>query len=142
MGMPMMPFNNNFRGRGFFKRGGKRPNYRNNDNNNRNYYNHKYNKEKEKEKEKEEIMNIESKIDLSEIDKLETEEEKKNYFGEKVYRAIEESQLAVDRKLDSDDIAKITGMIIEIPNDEIIETLQNPNLFVERIEEALNLLKK
>ena len=142
MGMPMMPFNNNFRGRGFFKRGGKRPNYRNNDNNNRNYYNHKYNKEKEKEKEKEEIMNIESKIDLSEIDKLETEEEKKNYFGEKVYRAIEESQLAVDRKLNSDDIAKITGMIIEIPNDEIIETLQNPNLFVERIEEALNLLKK
>ena len=33
-------------------------------------------------------------------------------------------------------------MIIEIPNDEIIETLQNPNLFVERIEEGLNLLKK
>ena len=141
---PMMPFNN-FMGRGFYhnnfynKRGGKRPNYKNN--NNRNYYNNnKYNKEKEKEKE--EILNIENKIDLSEYEKLETDEEKRNYFGEKVYRAIEESQLAVDKKLDSNDIAKITGMIIEIPNEEIIETLQNSNLFIDRIEEALRLLNK
>ena len=144
MRFPMMPFNN-FMGRGFYhnnfynKRGGKRPNYKNN--NNRNYYNNnKYNKEKEKEKE--EILNIENKIDLSEYEKLETDEEKRNYFGEKVYRAIEESQLAVDKKLDSNDIAKITGMIIEIPNEEIIETLQNSNLFIERIEEALRLLNK
>ena len=144
MRFPMMPFNN-FLGRGFYhnnfynKRGGKRPNYKNN--NNRNYYNNnKYNKEKEKEKE--EILNIENKIDLSEYEKLETDEEKRNYFGEKVYRAIEESQLAVDKKLDSNDIAKITGMIIEIPNEEIIETLQNSNLFIDRIEEALRLLNK
>ena len=144
MRFPMMPFNN-FMGRGFYhnnfynKRGGKRPNYKNN--NNRNYYNNnKYNKEKEKEKE--EIINIENKIDLSEYEKLETDEEKRNYFGEKVYRAIEESQLAVDKKLDSNDIAKITGMIIEIPNEEIIETLQNSNLFIDRIEEALRLLNK
>ena len=144
MRFPMMPFNN-FMGRGFYhnnfynKRGGKRPNYKNN--NNRNYYNNnKYNKEKEKEKE--EILNIENKIDLSEYEKLETDEEKRNYFGEKVYRAMEESQLAVDEKLDSNDIAKITGMIIEIPNEEIIETLQNSNLFIERIEEALRLLNK
>ena len=144
MRFPMMPFNN-FMGRGFYhnnfynKRGGKRPNYKNN--NNRNYYNNnKYNKEKEKEKE--EILNIENKIDLSEYEKLETDEEKRNYFGEKVYRAMEESQLAVDKKLDSNDIAKITGMIIEIPNEEIIETLQNSNLFIDRIEEALRLLNK
>ena len=144
MRFPMMPFNN-FMGRGFYhnnfynKRGGKRPNYKNN--NNRNYYNNnKYNKEKEKEKE--EILNIENKIDLSEYEKLETDEEKRNYFGEKVYRAIEESQLAVDKKLDSNDIAKITGMIIEIPNKEIIETLQNPTIFIGRIEEALQLLNK
>ncbi len=144
MRFPMMPFNN-FMGRGFYhnnfynKRGGKRPNYKNN--NNRNYYNNnKYNKEKEKEKE--EILNIENKIDLSEYEKLETDEEKRNQFGEKVYRAIEESQLAVDKKLDSNDIAKITGMIIEIPNEEIIETLQNSNLFIDRIEEALRLLNK
>ena len=62
---------------------------------------------------------IEKNIDMDEYDKLETEEDKKNCFGEKIYNAIEESQLAVDKKLDSDDIAKITGMIINIPNDEI-----------------------
>ena len=144
MRIPMMPFNN-FMGRGFYhnnfynKRGGKRPNYKNN---NRNYYNNNNKYNKEKEKEKEEIINIENKIDLSEYEKLETDDEKRNYFGEKVYRAIEESQLAVDKKLDSNDIAKITGMIIEIPQDEIIETLQNSNLFIERIEEALRLLNK
>ena len=144
MRFPMMPFNN-FMGRGFYhnnfynKRGGKRPNYKNN---NRNYYNNNNKYNKEKEKEKEEIINIENKIDLSEYEKLETDDEKRNYFGEKVYRAIEESQLAVDKKLDSNDIAKITGMIIEIPQDEIIETLQNSNLFIERIEEALRLLNK
>jgi hypothetical protein len=33
-------------------------------------------------------------------------------------------------------------MIIEIPNEEIIETLQNSNLFIDRIEEALRLLNK
>jgi polyadenylate-binding protein len=149
MRFPMMPFNN-FMGRGYYhnnfynnKRAGKRPNYKYN--NNRNNYNNKYNKEKkekEEEKEREEIINIENKIDLSEYEKLETDDEKRNYFGEKVYRAIEESQLAVDKKLDSDDIAKITGMIIEIPNEEIIETLQNSSLFIERIEEALRLLNK
>ena len=135
MRFPMMPFNN-FMGRGFYhnnfynKRGGKRPNYKNN--NNRNYYNNnKYNKEKEKEKE--EILNIENKIDLSEYEKLETDEEKRNYFGEKVYRAIEESQLAVDKKLSSEDIAKITGMIIAIPDNEIVETVQNSTLFNHRI---------
>ena len=145
MRFPMMPFNN-FPGRGFYhnnfynnKRGGKRPNYKNN---NRNYYNNNNKYNKEKEKEKEEIINIENKIDLSDYEKLESDDERRNYFGEKVYRAIEESQLAVDKKLDSNDIAKITGMIIEIPNDEIIETLQNSDLFTERIEEALRLLNK
>ena len=79
---------------------------------------------------------------MDEYEKLESEEAKKNYFGEKVYLAIEESQLAVDKKLNSDDIAKITGMIIEIPIDEIKETMENSTLFNNRIKEALNLLQK
>ena len=155
---PMIPFNNYNNNRGYYnnnnnynnnRRGGKRFNngYKNNNrnyynNNNNKYYKEKKDREKEREKEQEEILNIESKIDLSEYEKLETEEEKRNYFGEKVYKAIEESQLAVDKKLDSEDIAKITGMIIEIPNKEIIETLQNPSIFIGRIEEALQLLNK
>ena len=66
----------------------------------------------------------------------------KNYLGEKVYTAIEESQLAVDKKLSSEDIAKITGMIIAIPDNEIVETVQNSTLFNNRIKEALRLLNK
>ena len=136
-------YNNNYyyKGRG---RGGKRF-Y--NKNNNRNYYrgtNNKYNKDKnDKEDIKEEhIIDIKDKIDMDEYEKLEDDEEKKNYFGEKVYSAIEESQLAVDKKLGSEDIAKITGMIIAIPINEIKETMQDTSLFNNRIKEALELLKK
>ena len=136
---------NNYNNNNYFKnrgRGGRR--FNNNRNNNRNYYkgnnNNKNKKEKEEIKE-EYIIDIESKIDMEEYEKLENEEEKKNYFGEKVYTAIEESQLAIDKKLDSEDIAKITGMIIAIPINEIKETMQN-SLFNNRIKEALELLNK
>ena len=81
-------------------------------------------------------------IDLSEFEKLKTDEEKRNFFGEKVYRTIEESQIALDRKLDADDIARITGMIINIPYQEIIEILEDTSILNNRIEEALNLLNK
>ena len=138
------------------RRGGKKHynknynrNYYKNQNNNNNKYNKEKNdKEKEEREEKEEKeekelqIDIEKKIDMNEYEKLESEEDKKNYFGEKIYSAIEESQLAVDKKLDSDDIAKITGMIINIPNDEIIKTMQNSSLFNNRIKEALHLLNK
>ena len=146
-------YNNNFYNNNK-RRGQKRfYNKNNNNNNNRNYYknqnnnNNKYNKDKNDKdrlakEEKELQIDIEKNIDMDEYDKLETEEDKKNYFGEKIYNAIEESQLAVDKKLDSDDIAKITGMIINIPNDEIIKTMQNSSLFNNRIKEALHLLNK
>jgi len=148
-------YNNNYNNNFYHnnkRRGGKRfYNKNNNNNNNRNYYknqnNNKYNKDKNDkdrlEKEERELqIDIEKNIDMDEYEKLETEEDKKNYFGEKIYNAIEESQLAVDKKLDSDDIAKITGMILNIPNDEIIKTMQNSSLFNNRIKEALHLLNK
>ena len=141
-------YNNNFYHNNK-RRGGKKFYNKNNDNRNfyRNQNNNRYNKERNKnereEKDEEELqIDIEKKIDMNEYEKLETEEDKKNYFGEKIYNAIEESQLAVDKKLDSDDIAKITGMIINIPNDEIIKTMQNSSLFNNRIKEALHLLNK
>ena len=141
-------YNNNYNNNFYYKnrgRGGKR--FYNNKNNNRNYYkgpNNKYNKERKDNDEikEEHIINIDNLFDMDEYEKLESEEAKKNYFGEKVYLAIEESQLAVDKKLNSDDIAKITGMIIEIPIDEIKETMENSTLFNNRIKEALNLLQK
>ena len=156
IGFPIPPINNlrNYNyGNRFNKKNwrGKKNNYMNNNNNRNN--NNKYNKNnkyinnnnKEKEKEKEESansINAENKIDLTEFEKLTTDEEKRNFFGEKVYRAIEESQIALDKKLDGDDIARITGMIINIPYEEIIQTLENITLFNSRIEEALTLLNK
>lgn len=125
-------YNNNFKGN-------KRNNYRYNNNNN-----NKYRKDKEKEDEEYNNINIniENKIDFNEYEKLDNNEDRKNFFGEKVFSIIEESQLAIDKKLTTEDIARITGMIIEIPYKEIIETLQNPLLFKKRIAEALMLLQK
>jgi polyadenylate-binding protein len=137
--------NNNFYNRRGGKKynnnnkGNKRNNYRYNNNNN-----NKYRKDKEKEDEEYNNINIniENKIDFNEYEKLDNDEDRKNFFGEKVFSIIEESQLAIDKKLTTEDIARITGMIIEIPYKEIIETLQNPLLFKKRIAEALMLLQK
>ena len=135
--------NNNFYnrrgGKKYNNKGNKRNNYRYNNNNN-----NKYRKDKEKEDEEYNNINIniENKIDFNEYEKLENDEDRKNFFGEKVFSIIEESQLAIDKKLTTEDIARITGMIIEIPYKEIIETLQNPLLFKKRIAEALMLLQK
>jgi polyadenylate-binding protein len=135
--------NNNFYnrrgGKKYNNKGNKRNNYRYNNNNNNKFW-------KDKEKEDEEYnninINIENKIDFNEYEKLDNDEDRKNFFGEKVFSIIEESQLAIDKKLTTEDIARITGMIIEIPYKEIIETLQNPLLFKKRIAEALMLLQK
>ena len=137
-------FNNNYY-QNKRRKGQKFNNYNKNYNNNKNYYrNNQYNKEKnEIEKDMKDLeIDIENKIDIEEYENLETDEDKKNYLGEKVYTAIEESQLAVDKKLSSEDIAKITGMIIAIPDNEIVETVQNSTLFNNRIKEALRLLNK
>ena len=145
-------YNNNYNNNNYYqnnkrRKGKKFYNNNKNYNNNRNYNrNNQYNNNKEKneiEKDMKDLeINIENKIDMEEYEGLDTDEDKKNYLGEKVYTAIEESQLAVDKKLSSDDIAKITGMIIAIPDNEIIETVQNSSMFNNRIKEALRLLNK
>ena len=144
-------YNNNYNNNNYYqnnkRRKGKKFYNNKNYNNNRNYNrNNQYNNNKEKneiEKDMKDLeINIENKIDMEEYEGLDTDEDKKNYLGEKVYTAIEESQLAVDKKLSSDDIAKITGMIIAIPDNEIIETVQNSSMFNNRIKEALRLLNK
>ena len=146
-------YNNNYNNNNYYQNNKRRKgkkfynNNKNYNNNNRNYNrNNQYNNNKEKneiEKDMKDLeINIENKIDMEEYEGLETDEDKKNYLGEKVYTAIEESQLAVDKKLSSDDIAKITGMIIAIPDNEIIETVQNSSMFNNRIKEALRLLNK
>ena len=126
-------------------RGGYRNYYRYNNNYNNNYrgkinYKKKYNNNRQQKKEEDEEKN-KNKIDLTEYNKLETDEDKKDYLGEKIFKAIENSSIALDKKINIETIGKITGMIIELPDQkEIIEILENSNILNSRIEEALKLL--
>ena len=82
------------------------------------------------------------KIDWTEYNKLESEQDKKDFLGEKIFKAIEESPIASDKKIDIETIGRITGMIIELPDkNEIIEILENPEVLNSRILEALKLLE-
>ena len=80
-------------------------------------------------------------IDLSEYNKLTSPEEQKEYLGEIIFKAVENSPISEEKKFDIETIGKITGMILELPNrNEIIEILENSSILNYRIEEALNLL--
>lgn len=82
-----------------------------------------------------------TKINMEEYNKL-LEEDKKDYLGEKIYKELQDNSIIKDKGLDAEIIAKITGMIIGIPNnEEIINTLEAPQLLEERIKEALALLE-
>jgi len=123
------------------RRGGYHKNYRGNRNN---YYYYNKNKKYQNKKMKKEENEKENKnkIDLNEYNKLQTEEEKKDFLGEKIFNAIEKSQYIITNNIDIVTIAKITGMIIKLPDqNEIIEILENPNILNNRIQEALNLIK-
>ena len=81
-------------------------------------------------------------IDLTEYDKLESEQDKKDWLGEKIFKAIEESPITSEKKIDIETIGRITGMIIELPDKkEIIEILENPEVLNSRVLEALKLLE-
>jgi len=150
--MPPMSFNqyNNYGNNynyGFKKnwRGGNKNNYRNNYRNN-NYRGNKKNNNNNRQQKNdlnEENKEInKNKIDLTEYNKLEDEGEKLDFLGEKIFKAIEDSQIASERKIDINTISRITGMIIGLPDkNEIIEILENPNILNSRIEEALKLLE-
>ena len=125
--------NNNYyqqrgRGRG---RGGH---YNNNRQNNNNYNNNNQNNNQSNNV-------VKRKIDRDAYDKLETEEEKKDFLGEELFKAIEEAPYISENNVDIDVIGKITGMIIELPDkNEILEIIENPNLLNARIKEAMDLL--
>ena len=150
--MPPMSFNqyNNYGNNynyGFKKnwRGGNKNNYRNNFRNN-NYRGNKKNNNNNRQQKNdlnEENKEInKNKIDLTDYNKLEDEGEKLDFLGEKIFKAIEDSQIASERKIDINTISRITGMIIGLPDkNEIIEILENPNILNSRIEEALKLLE-
>ena len=140
-----MPFQQNYNfnyNYGYQTRRGYQRYYRSNRNNNYYNKNRQYQNRKNK-KEDYEIKNkdIKNKIDLSEYYKLEKEEDKKDFLGEKIFNAIEKSEITAEKNIDVETIGKITGMIIGLPDQkEIIEILEDPTILNNRIEEALNLL--
>ena len=81
-------------------------------------------------------------FDYKNFNALKSEEEKKDFLGEKLFELIHENQIIIEKKETDDTIGKITGMIMGIPNSEIIEILENPSKLSSRIEEALKLLEK
>lgn len=107
---------------------------------NKKIYNNK--RERKVKNEENEDKKNENKIDLTEYYKLESIEDKKDFLGEKLYHAIEESPIIQEKKADAETIGKITGMIIELPDqNEIIGILENQDILNGRIEEALNLIE-
>ncbi len=109
--------------------------------NRNNYKNNNFNKNNEK-KNLEQTEEPKNKFDFTEYNKLETMEDKKDFLGEQIFKAIQESSIASEKKIDMETIGKITGMIIELPDHkEIIENLENPSVLNSRIEEALILLE-
>lgn len=133
---PYRNFNqNNFNRRG---RGGHMNFYRGNKNK-KNRYDNQIVKNNKVDEESEGP----NKIDLTEYNNLKDENDKKDFLGEKIFKAIEESKIAEEYNFDNDIIGKITGMIIELPNPkEIIEIIENQDILNSRIEEAMKLLSK
>jgi RNA recognition motif-containing protein len=136
---PIPPYGNFGNNSGFKRKRGNKNYFYGNRNNN--YKNSNYNKNNEKKKYEQTTEEPKNKFDLTEYNKLETMEDKKDFLGEKIFKAIQESPIASERKVDMETIGRITGMIIELPDHkEIIENLENPSVLNSRIEEAFKLL--
>ena len=128
-------FNN--RGRGG-NRGGKNNQRRNNNYNNvNNNYNNNMNNMNKKEEEKKIEFDHES------FNKIESEEEKRDFLGEKLFNLIQENKTLKEKKGDSETVGRITGMILGIQDiNEIIDILERPSKLDSRIKEAFELLEK
>jgi RNA recognition motif-containing protein len=116
-------------------------------NNKSNINNNDNNKENNNKKNNEDVSNIVKNeikdFDLESFNKIESEEDKREFLGEQIFKAIENSPFAIENKLDYDIIGKITGMIIGLPDiNEVIHILSVENSLNERIKEGYNLLNK
>ena len=80
-------------------------------------------------------------FDYEKYNALTTKEEKKDFLGERVFNSIQEILNNTGDNVSVETIGKITGMIIEIPDEnEIIEILEKPSVLDSRVKEALSLL--
>ena len=83
-------------------------------------------------------------FDKESFDKMGSDEDKRDFLGEKLFNLIQENQIIKEKNEDTSDIVgKITGMILGIENfEEIIDILESPSKLEGRIKEALALLEK
>ena len=127
-------YNNNYRGRGGHRGGYYKNNHQRKNNNNPNSQNNN-SENTPTVNEQKKVFNYEA------YNKLGSSEEKKDFLGEMLFNAIQESPHIAGKNISIDIVGKITGMIIEIPNEkEIIEIFEKPSVLDSRILEALNLL--
>ncbi len=153
-----MPFTNqinimhqgNYKNRGYYrpkyKRGGNRGGYYKNNNYQRkknNLNNQNQDTPNNNENQNENIPQTEENkiiFDYEEYNKLTDPNEKRDFLGEMLFKAIGESPHILGKGIELDIVGKITGMIMEIPEKEIIEILEKPEILNSRILEALTLL--
>ena len=125
------------RGRGGHRGGYFKNNYQkknNNDKKNENTNNNTQTNNNNKEEEK-------KVFEYEKYNALTTQEEKKDFLGERIFNSIQEILNKTGDNVSVDTIGKITGMIIEIPDEnEIIEILEKPSVLDSRVKEALSLL--
>ena len=138
-----LPYNNNHKQR--FKKG-----YQHRGRGGRYYKNNNYQKKNNKNENATNNTNTnnttntntpENTFDYESFNKLTSNEEKKEFLGERIFAAIQNNLNEEENKMSMETIGKITGMILEIPNEnEIIETLEKPSTLDARVKEALALL--
>jgi RNA recognition motif-containing protein len=82
-------------------------------------------------------------FDKESFDKMGSDEDKRDFLGEKLFNLIQENQMIKEKNEDNEIVGKITGMILGIENfEEIIDILESPSKLEGRIKEALELLEK
>ena len=81
-------------------------------------------------------------FDMKYFNSLESEA-KREFLGEQIFKAIEESPIASKNNMDTYIIGRITGMILDASDtNKIIETLQNEETLNMLINQGLELLSK
>jgi len=71
-----------------------------------------------------------------------TEQDQKNMIGERLYPLIAESPLVAQNNDSSVNIpGKITGMLLEMDNPELLNLLESPDALQEKIDEAIEVLR-
>ena len=125
--IPNITYNQFMNYNNYYLRGKNHSIKRNKHNRNNNYNNITYN---------------EDDINWNEYNNLKTEEEKREFIGEIIFRKIENSDIIKENNISEKIIGKITGMILGLPSKkEIFEIMEDNNTLYSRIEEALELIR-